>query len=164
MTDMQTKAKKAEILMLMHGFPSSQSQITAAVVDAYLAAVENCSPDAVKRSCAQFLAGKVADHNNSFLPTAAELSANARQWDNAIAQVTADRALALAQKMTVYKIGETPPPPLEALGPTKIEINGVPTDVSHLTLADKEVVLKTGKMPDADPAQSIGFTPKFRRP
>jgi hypothetical protein len=79
---------------MMHGFPSSQGHITEHTLGAYMLAVENASAEAVKRSCGQFLSGLVPDRNNGFLPTAAELSANARAWDAAIAQVTADRELA----------------------------------------------------------------------
>jgi hypothetical protein len=90
---MASDAKEVAILQMMNGFPSS-SRIKDENVEAYLVAVEDVSPDAVRRSCAQFLSGKVPDHSNAFMPTAAELSANARAWDAAIGQLTADRELA----------------------------------------------------------------------
>lgn len=94
MTDTDSKAKKVAIVSMMHGFPSSQAHITDGTLGAYVLAVADVSLEAVKRSCGQFLSGLVPDRNNGFLPTAAELSANARAWDAAIAQVTADHELA----------------------------------------------------------------------
>lgn len=152
MTD-TAKQKKAQIITLMHGYPSSQSQISQGTIDAYAAAVSGCSIEAVTRSCQQFLSGNVESHNNAFMPTAAELAANARQWDNAIATVTANREIAAAARVTVYPIGTTPPPPSVPLGPIKVEVGGIMRDVSHLTYADKEEVLRTGKMPGEDPAK-----------
>ena len=161
--ELSSKAKKAAILSMMHGFPSSQGQITEATLGAYLSAVESASPDAVTRSCGQFLAGKVADHNNSFMPTAAELSANARAWDEAIAKVTADREMAKLGKLVSYPIGTLPAPPLEPLGPTKLEIGGVMTDISHLSHDEKEEVLKTGKLPPSEPNRINAPTPRLQR-
>lgn len=163
MTDMDAKAKKAAILSMMHGFPSSQGQITEATLGAYLSSVEGTSADAVKRSCSQFLAGKVADHNNSFMPTAAELSANARAWDEAIAKVTADREMAKLGRLVSYPIGTIAPPPLEPLGPIKLEIGGVMTDISHLSHAEKEEVLRTGKLPAPDSPRIEAPSPRLRK-
>lgn len=162
MTATDDKAKKAAILSLMHGFPSSQGQITEHTLGAYMLAVADASADAVKRSCGQFLAGKVDGHNNSFLPTAAELSANARAWDSAIARVTADQELAKIGRTVSYPIGTLPPPPLEPLGPIKIEINGVPTNVEHLTYAEKMEAIRTGQLPDALPAPERIPVPRLR--
>jgi hypothetical protein len=150
---------------LMHGYPSSQGQVSQGTIDAYLMAVSGCSLEAVKRSCQQFLSGNVESHNNSFMPTAAELAANARQWDQAIAKVTADREIVASTRLLTYPIGAEPPPPATPLGPIKLEVGGIVRDVSHLTFAQKEEVMRSGKMPE-DPAPQIEgarFTPHVKR-
>lgn len=161
--DTLTKAKKAAILMLMHGYPSSQDRITSGTVDAYLAAVEACSADAVERSCKQFLAGKVESHNNAFLPTAAELAANAATWDRAIAFLDADRAIDKA-KLVRYPMGEKPPPPLVPLGPIKAAFgNGPEIDMTNMSHAEKEAILTSGKVPDAAEDAKRVEAPKLKR-
>jgi hypothetical protein len=80
--DTSTKEKKAAIMMMMHGFPSSQSGITGDTVSAYLLAVESIDAEAVKRACARFLGGRVPGHNNAFLPTAGEIAAEAMKLDH----------------------------------------------------------------------------------
>lgn len=72
---------------------------------------------------------------------------NVRQWDTAIATVTADRLLAQSTKLITYPIGETAPPPATPLGPTKMEIEGVMRDTSGWSYEEKEEALLTGKMP-----------------
>lgn len=129
MTATDDKAKKAAILSLMHGFPSSQGQITEHTLGAYMLAVADTSADAVKRSCGQFLAGKVDGHNNSFLPTAAELSANARAWDSAIAQVTADQELA--------KLGV----PIDN-GLLQMDFGHGNVDLRGLTVAEQDTIIR----------------------
>jgi hypothetical protein len=132
---------------MMHGFPSSQDRITAEVLASYMAAVETVSADAVGRSCQQFLAGKVEGRNNAFMPSAAELAANARAWDEAIATVTANQELRKLNPVKIVKIGAPIEPPLESAGLIKIDIGGVMTDVSTWTLAEKEEALRTGTLP-----------------
>jgi len=132
---------------MMHGFPSSQDRITAEVLASYMASVDGISADAVTRSCGQFLAGKVEGRNNSFLPSAAELSANARAWDEAIASVTAAAELRKTQRLVSYPIGTLPPPPSEPLGPIKLEVGGILRDVSDWSLAEKEEAIRTGNVP-----------------
>lgn len=97
-------------------------------------AVADASADAVKRSCGQFLAGRVDGHNNSFLPTAAELSANARAWDRAIAQVTADQELAKLNK------------PIET-GILTMDFGHGSVDMRGLTTDEQDVIIRSnGKL------------------
>ena len=145
MTD--TKAKKALILKMMRGFPSSQERITEGVVAAYLEAVAEIGLEAVDRSVTQFITGRVEGRNNAFLPTAAELASNARLWQEAIATVETNRALAAATRMVPYKIGEGPPPPAKPLGPIRLEVGGIMRDTSDWSHEEKEFAMRTGKLP-----------------
>ncbi len=133
MTATDDKAKKAAILSMMHGFPSSQGHITEGTLGAYMLAVSDASAEAVKRSCGQFLAGKVPDRNNGFLPTAAELSANARAWDAAIAQVTADQELAKLNK------------PIEN-GLIQMDFGHGMVDMRGLTTAEQDAIINANGM------------------
>lgn len=112
---------------MMMGYPSSASNITDDNIGAYLEATAEVSIDALARSAKQYLTGRVEGHNNAFMPTAPALASNARQWDEAIATVTASQELAKLGKLTPYRIGGKPPEGTEPLGPTKIEVDGVPT-------------------------------------
>lgn len=134
--------------MMLNGFPSS-SKVTDANVDAYLAAVDDVGVDAVQRSCKQFVSGKVEGRNNAFVPTAAELSANARAWQEAIAYVITQQELRKTERIVVYKAGEQPPPPSKPLGPIKLEIGGFMRDVSDWTHDEKEEAMSTGKVPES---------------
>ena len=130
----------------MSGFPSA-SKITDATVDAYVAGVEDVSVESVQRSCKQFSEGRVDGHNNAFMPTVAELASNARQWDEAIAYVTASQELRKLENLQVVKIGEQPKPPAVPLGPTKLNIGGFDRDLTGWSHEEKEEAITTGKVP-----------------
>lgn len=66
------------------GFPSSQSSITDDSARIYLFAVEDVCIEAVRRACRQFVRGEVKGRNNSFAPSAAELSELCRSLNSAI--------------------------------------------------------------------------------
>jgi len=153
MADTDRSKKKAQIIAMMHGYPGAQSQITEGTVNAYLVAVADCSLDAVTRSCGQFLSGKVESHNNAYLPTAAELAANAASWDSALGSLEAARSL---KRMVVYPVGTLPPPPLKPLGPIKMEIEGIMRDTSSWSYEEKMEAMTTGKMPASRQIGSIG--------
>lgn len=91
--DTQTRAKKAAILKLMHGYPSSQSKITEEVVDAYLDAVEQFSPEAVLRACQRFAQGDVPGQSLDFLPPAASVAAQSRMYDQIVGRDSAERQM-----------------------------------------------------------------------
>lgn len=59
--------------MMLKGFPSSQSTITADTARVYLFAVEELPLEVVKRACRMFVRGEIAGRNNSFAPSAPEL-------------------------------------------------------------------------------------------
>lgn len=158
----EQKQALAAIKMMIGARANSQSAISADTVKGYLIAVSDCPLKAVEQATTAFIKGNVIDYDfDYFPPSAPRLAIEARKWEEANALVEASRNRRAAERITSYPIGTLPPPPLERLGPTKIEVNGVPTDVMHLTLAEKEEVLRTGKMPNAAP--SIGAVPKLRR-
>lgn len=81
MTSDSELAKEAKILDLFDGWPNATP--TADNVRAYVASLDGISLEAVSRSVDQFRAGLV-DRNNAFVPAAAELAENAREWQKAI--------------------------------------------------------------------------------
>lgn len=145
---MASDAKEAAILRMLDFFQFS-SKISDDQLSAYFEAVEDCSVEAVERSCIQFRTGKVEGRNPAFPPNAVEFAMNVRQWDNAIATVTADRMLAQSTKLIPYKAGEEPPPPSKPLGPIKMEVDGIMRDTSTWTFEQKEEALRTGKLPES---------------
>lgn len=68
------------LVMLFEGFPSSASQITDHTVDAYKLALHGVSFDAIRTACGRFLRGEV-ERNSTFIPSAAELTAEAKRID-----------------------------------------------------------------------------------
>lgn len=157
---MERDAKEIQILRLIDGWPSAK--LTDSQIDIYLDAVEGCSVEAVVRSVSQFITGKVS-RNNSYLPVAAELAANAAVWDEAIATVTADRAIGSLPSLYTYAIGDAPPDGMVPLGPTKVDFgHGLPIDMRNMSHAEKEAVLisKGAPPPDAKLSASVGVLVK----
>lgn len=140
-------ARKALIVKMMRGFPSSASNISDETLASYVEATREVSTEALARSAEQFLSGRVEGHNNAFMPSAAELASNARQWDEAIAYVSTKRALREAVRITSYPIGKLPEPPAEPLGPIKIDLGHGEIDLSDKTPAEKEAIIR-GEIPD----------------
>lgn len=70
--------------MMLRGFPSSQSSMTEATVNAYVTAVQDCSLAAVQRACQSFIRGSVPGHNNDFAPAAPKLAQVAREAESKI--------------------------------------------------------------------------------
>lgn len=139
-------------MKLMRGFPSSQSQITEGNISAYLDATSGCSMDALERSVQQFLSGKVEGHNNSFMPTAAELATNARQWDYALGMVSADRQL---ERVVSYPIGAKPPDGLVPGGILTADFGEGPIDMTKLTYAEQEEAFRTKGVPPKEIAAGV---------
>lgn len=100
---------------MLRGYPSS-SRLNEAQIETYCSAMAGRSLDAVRRTCQQFMDGNVPGHDNSFIPTVPEVSAKAREWDEAIAAVTAAREIKTASRIVSYPIGGKPPPGFIALG------------------------------------------------
>lgn len=95
---------------MLAGYPSSQSSITDATVDAYLAAVAHCSIEGVEAACGAFLQGRVETHDDAFPPTAPRLAALA------FALGEAARRLAEGPRLVSYRIGAPPPAGTVPLG------------------------------------------------
>lgn len=60
--------------MMLAAFPSSQSNISPQMVEAYVMSVEDFSVEAVEAACRAFIKGGVKGRNNGFAPSAPELS------------------------------------------------------------------------------------------
>lgn len=82
--------------------------------DAYLEVLQDCSSSAVARAVKALCEGRV-DRNHAFLPKPPEVAKLARDWDEAIGTVAADRALE-DFRVVAYRIGEKPPPGMQSLG------------------------------------------------
>ena len=107
----QDRARALEAIGLMlAGFPSSQSSITEATADAYMAAVSHCPIAGIEAACAEFLKGQVGNHDNNFPPPAPKLAAMAHALGEAA------RSLSEGPRLVSYKIGEQPPPGYVPLG------------------------------------------------
>lgn len=152
---MESDAKEAAILKMLNWWGSQASRLTDQQIGNYLEAVDDMSLEAVEQSCKELRQGLVP-RNNEFMPTPVELAINTRRYDRLVADHDARREMA---RIVSYPIGGEPPPGMEELGPTKIEIGGRLVDVSHLTLDEKIEALKSGRLPaDEKPA-----TPKLQR-
>lgn len=141
----------------MEGYGSA-GQVSQGTIDAMLA---ECLPyrlDAVEHACKRFSSGQVDGRNNAFPPSAAELCIQVRLYHDILERIDRDRAD--RPKLVVYKIGETPPPPLEALGPIKVDFGQGTIDMTDMTLAEKEAVLQHKGLPPADDTKQIGLKPK----
>lgn len=148
----------------MDFFGPSAGRLTDGQISAYLEAVDDCSLDAVQRSCKQFREGRVEGRNNAFMPSPVELAVNARQWDTAIASLTASRELAKLERLVPYKIGTLPEPPAEPLGPIKVDFGQGMIDMSGMTFAEKEEVLRNkGRPADAEKIAADPTRPQIKR-
>lgn len=141
------------IIRMMWGFPSSSGKVTDRNIEAYLAAVEDCSADAVSRACADYAAGRVEGQDLAFMPSAASLAARARTWDSAIAKLTADRAIAEASRPVSYRLGAAPPDGMVPLGPTKIDFGQGSIDMTIYTAAQQAWVIEHKRAPTLDEVQ-----------
>lgn len=128
-------AAKTMIVGLLGGFPSSQSQITEAVVSSYLMAVEDYSIEALRTACKRFLSGDVPGHNNSYVPNAPELAAQTRMFESLLHPVP-------AVETVHYGIGTLPPPGYEPLGPLSVDFGHGPIDMRHMSAAEKDEIFR----------------------
>lgn len=109
---MESDAKRTAVLRMLNGFPSS-TRLTEAQLEAYHGAVAVYSLDAVRETCRLFADGRVAGHDNAFIPTVAQLSAKAREIDDVSSSIITHHEL---ERIVVYKIGEKPPDGMVSLG------------------------------------------------
>lgn len=150
-------AKEAAILTMLNRWGSQASRLTDKQLRTYLDAVEEMSLEAVEASCREFREGLV-ERNNEFMPIPVELTINTRRYDRIAADHDARREMG---RIVSYPIGAKPPEGFQPLGPTKLEINGRMTDVSHLTFEEKEIAIKTGALPT--PEGNAVKLPNMRR-
>lgn len=91
----------------------------------YLSVLDGCCLEAIERSVNQFIRGDVPSHDGRFAPSAAELARNVRQWDEAIR-------------------GRDEPAPQLASGILSVDFGQGRIDMTKLTLAEQNEVLRTG--------------------
>lgn len=113
---------------LFSAFPTAARADEMLAAKTYLEAIDGCSLEAIERSVNQFIRGDVPTHDGRFAPSTAELSRNVRQWDDAI------------------KVRDTPPPEL-ASGILSVDFGNGRIDMTKLTLAEQEEVLRTKRAP-----------------
>jgi hypothetical protein len=123
-------AMTRHLRVLFSAFPNAQRSDEVLAAQTYLSVLDGHSVEAVERSVKQFVTGKVATHDGRFAPSAAELARNVEQWDAAI-KVREDRLAA---------------PPL-ASGILSVDFGHGPIDMTKLTLAEQDQVLRTGRAP-----------------
>lgn len=127
-------ARKALIIKLANNYGWSASNFTKGELDSIIEATAKCSLDGLGRAVSQFMEGRVDEHNNSRMPTGAELAVKARLWDYA----TTDRKV---ERLVTYPIGELPPAPLVPLGPVEIDFGDGRINLRGLSHAEKEQIL-----------------------
>lgn len=129
--DKATAVQATKLLKtLFSAFPTASRSDELLAARTYLEALEGYGMDALERSVNQFIRGDVPTHDGRFAPSAAELSRNVRQWDDAI------KSLAAARNA----------PPL-ASGLLKVDFGHGPIDMTKLSVAEQDVVLRTGRAP-----------------
>src|SRR6185312_3053450 len=77
----ETTEALAAIGMMLHGFPSARSSITADSPRVYLFAVDELSLEAVKRACRRIIRGEVDGLNPDFPPPAPKLAQIAKECE-----------------------------------------------------------------------------------
>ena len=140
---------EALILNMMRGFPSSQGSVTEGVLASYVSACEGMSTEAVHHACRRFLIGDVPGHNNAFMPTAAELSEQVKIFDGVLRQVA--RSKEEQPKLIAVPIGQELPPGAVPLGPLSVDFGRGKIDMSAMTLAEKEEIIRNNGVFPADP-------------
>lgn len=146
----EQKLALSAIKMMIGARANSQSAISADTVKAYLIAVSDSSLWAIEQATTAFIKGNVLEYDfNYYPPSAPRLAIEARKWDEANQLLLAGRERRAKERLVSYPIGTLPPPPLEPLGPIKLDIDGVPTDVSAWSNDQKNEAIRTGKIPDS---------------
>jgi len=144
----ETAARQALILKMMRGFPSSQGHVTEGVLASYVSAVEEFPVEAIGHACKRFLTGDVPGHNNGFMPTAAELSEQAKLFADVLAQIQRNRQE--EPKLIMVPIGEPLPDGAVPLGPLSIDFGDGKIDMRGMTPDEKEAVLTSKGLPRID--------------
>ena len=111
---------------LFSAFPTAARADELLAARTYLSVLDGCCLEAIERSVNQFIRGDVATHDGRFAPSAAELARNVRQWDDAI------------------RLRDEPRPQL-ASGILSVDFGRGRIDMTKLTLAEQNEVLRTGK-------------------
>jgi len=117
--------------VLFSAFPTASRSDELLAAQTYLGVLEDYSAEAVERSVKQFVTGKVSTHDGRFVPSAAELARNVREWDDVLRYIEAKRLA----------------PPL-ASGILSVDFGHGMIDMTKLSLDEQDMVLRTGRAPD----------------
>lgn len=143
-------AKERVILKLFRLYRSLDGKATRALIDSYLTPVAECSLSAIQQAFERIESNEVPDADPKWPVNVPVWVSQVKMLDSILKRVTKG-----GDGLTIYRIGSLPPPGTEPLGPIKLEVDGRLRDVSHLSAAEKETVLKTGRMPETE-------TPRLR--
>lgn len=116
--------------VLFSAFPTASRSDEMLAAQTYLGVLDGLSVDALERSVKQFVTGNVPTHDGRFAPSAAELSRNVKQWHEALTRIEEIRLA----------------PPL-ASGILTVDFGHGPIDMTKLTVAEQDTVLRTGRAP-----------------
>lgn len=117
---------------LFSAFPTAARADEVLSAKTYITALEGYTVEAIARSVEQFISGRVEKHDGRFAPSTAELVRNVRQWDEAIKVVEEARN----------------PRPL-ASGLLSVDFGAGRIDMTKLSLAEQDEVLRTKRLPQA---------------
>ena len=145
------------ILRLFASFPNLASTATVATRDAYAAAVSTFSVEAVKRACERFSTGDVEGVDRHYGPSAAELAAMARMF-----QQIKDRQDVPAERLISVPIGRPMPEGYVPLGPIEVDFGHGRIDMRQLDHQAKEFVLKHKRLPDPEERKQVGVQPRLQ--
>jgi hypothetical protein len=115
---------------LFSAFPTASRADEVLSARTYLEALDGFGVEAIERSVDQFIRGAVPTHDGRFAPSAAELSRNVKAWDDAIK--VRDEAMTAPQL---------------ASGILSVDFGHGPIDMTRLSIAEQDEVLRTGRAP-----------------
>ena len=116
---------------LFSAFPTAARANETLSAQTYVSVLDGFSIEAIARSVEQFVTGRVETHDGRFAPSAPELARNVRQWNDAIRSVEAARNA-----------------PALASGILRVDYGHGPIDMTKLSKAEQDEVLRTGRAPD----------------
>lgn len=135
-------AKERVILGLFRLYRSLDGKANRALTDAYLDPVLGYSLSAIEQAFERFRDGEVDGAEIDWVPSVPRWVSQVKMLDGIL-----NRVRRTNDGITVYRIGEEPPPGTEPLGPIKLELGGRVVDVSHLSYAEKVEAQRTGRLP-----------------
>jgi hypothetical protein len=151
---MDMAARKAIIIGLFDSFPAANS-VGIETVTAIAEATEGYCLEAVEKAAARFIAGEVERDNHRMPPSAAEIIPVVRMLHAAIEVRDADPDDDPSPRLVTYPIGAKPPPGTVPLGPIKVDFGHGSIDMSRMSPAEKDRVLRDGGVRRIEPGRVV---------